>query len=86
MQKSSTNESTEMQTLLQVLKQVLDYRRWFSFELSVKRTGDERRKPLTNTQFDKFSGGEKARAMYIPLFIATYSRYLEAGDEAPYLS
>ena len=23
--------------------------------------------------------------MYIPLFIATYSRYLEAGDEAPYL-
>ncbi|MFL2122221.1 TIGR02680 family protein [Marinilactibacillus psychrotolerans] len=79
------NESTEMQTLLQVLKQVLDYRRWFSFELSVKRTGDERRKPLTNTQFDKFSGGEKARAMYIPLFIATYSRYLEAGDEAPYL-
>lgn len=83
--KALMNESTEMQTLLQVLKQVLDYRRWFSFELSVKRTGDERRKPLTNTQFDKFSGGEKARAMYIPLFIATYSRYLEAGDEAPYL-
>lgn len=83
--KALMDESKEMQSLLQVLKQVLDYRRWFSFELSVKRTGDERRKPLTNTQFDKFSGGEKARAMYIPLFIATYSRYLEASDEAPYL-
>lgn len=79
------DESKEMQTLLQVLKQVLDYRRWFSFELSFKRAGDDRKKPLTNTQFDKFSGGEKARAMYIPLFIATYSRYMEASADAPYL-
>jgi uncharacterized protein (TIGR02680 family) len=79
------DESKEMQTLLQVLKQVLDYRRWFSFELSFKRAGDERKKPLTNTQFDKFSGGEKARAMYIPLFIATYSRYMEASPDAPYI-
>ncbi|GAA0353240.1 hypothetical protein GCM10008932_02840 [Alkalibacterium iburiense] len=83
--KAMMDDSTEMQTLLQVLKQVLDYRHWFSFELSFQRTGDERKRPLTDNQFNKFSGGEKARAMYIPLFIATYSRYLEAGEHAPYI-
>lgn len=83
--KALMNDSTELQTLLQVLKQVLDYRRWFSFELSYQRTGDDRKRPLTDNQFNKFSGGEKARAMYIPLFIATYSRYLEAENTAPYL-
>ncbi|GAB2492828.1 TIGR02680 family protein [Alkalibacterium psychrotolerans] len=83
--KSLMDESTELQTLLQVLKQVLDYRRWFSFELSFQRTGDNRKRPLTDNQFYKFSGGEKARAMYIPLFIATYSRYKEAHHSAPYL-
>lgn len=83
--KGIMNDSTELQTLLQVLKQVLDYRRWFSFELSFQRTGDDRKRPLTDNQFYKFSGGEKARAMYIPLFIATYSRYKEADSTAPYL-
>lgn len=83
--KGIMNDSTELQTLLQVLKQVLDYRRWFSFELSFQRFGDNRKRPLTDNQFYKFSGGEKARAMYIPLFIATYSRYKEADSSAPYL-
>ncbi|WP_368646228.1 TIGR02680 family protein [Alkalibacterium putridalgicola] len=83
--KALMKEGTEMQTLLQVLKQVLDYRNWFSFELSYQRTGDDRKRQLTDNQFYKFSGGEKARAMYIPLFIASYSRYLEASDEAPFI-
>ncbi|WP_073298214.1 TIGR02680 family protein [Atopostipes suicloacalis] len=83
--KALMDESTEMQTLLQVLKQVLDYRQWFTFELSFQRAGSNRKRPLTDNQFYTFSGGEKARTMYIPLFIATYSRYLEANEEAPYL-
>lgn len=83
--KALMNESTELQTLLQVLKQVLDYRHWFSFELTYRRSGDERKRLLTDNQFYKFSGGEKARAMYIPLFIATYSRYQEAKNDAPYI-
>lgn len=77
------NES-EMQTFLQVLKEVLDYRKWFSFVLYFKREGENKRE-LTNNQFYKFSGGEKAMAMYIPLFTACYSRYLEADPEAPYI-
>ncbi len=71
-------------TLLQVLKNVLDYRYWFSFILSYQR-GSETKRELTNNAFHKFSGGEKAMAMYIPLFTACYSRYLEADEKAPYI-
>ena len=77
-------EKGEGQTLLQVLKTVLDYRKWFSFVLSYERTNEKRRE-LTNTKFFTFSGGEKAMAMYIPLFTACYSRYQEAADTAPYI-
>ncbi|TFJ94288.1 TIGR02680 family protein [Lentibacillus salicampi] len=74
----------EGNTLLQVLKDVLDYRNWFSFVLSYQREGEPKRE-LTNHAFYKFSGGEKAMAMYIPLFTACYSRYLEADKTAPYI-
>ncbi|MED4977344.1 TIGR02680 family protein [Heyndrickxia faecalis] len=74
----------EGSTLHQVLKEVLDYRKWFQFVLSYKRAGEPKRE-LSNTAFFKFSGGEKAMAMYIPLFTAAYSRYLEAGSMAPYI-
>lgn len=74
----------EGSTLLQVLKDVLDYRNWFSFVLSFKREGEPKRE-LTNHAFYQFSGGEKAMAMYIPLFTACYSRYQEADPTAPYI-
>jgi uncharacterized protein (TIGR02680 family) len=74
----------EGSTLLQVLKEVLDYRYWFSFVLSFQRSGETKRE-LTNNAFFKFSGGEKAMAMYIPLFTACYSRYQEADADAPYI-
>lgn len=74
----------EGSTLHQVLKEVLDYRKWFTFVLSYKRVNEPKRE-LTNNAFFKFSGGEKAMAMYIPLFTAAYSRYKEAGAMAPYI-
>lgn len=74
----------EGSTLHQVLKEVLDYRKWFSFVLSYTRQ-NETKKELTNNAFYKFSGGEKAMAMYIPLFTAAYSRYKEADAMAPYI-
>ncbi|WP_299088786.1 TIGR02680 family protein [uncultured Metabacillus sp.] len=74
----------EGSTLHQVLKEVLDYRKWFTFVLSFKRVNEPKRE-LTNNAFFKFSGGEKAMAMYIPLFTAAYSRYKEAGDMAPFI-
>lgn len=74
----------EGSTLHQVLKEVLDYRKWFTFVLSFSRVNEPKRE-LTNNAFFKFSGGEKAMAMYIPLFTAAYSRYKEAGDMAPFI-
>jgi uncharacterized protein (TIGR02680 family) len=75
----------EGSTLHQVLKEVLDYRKWFTFVLSYKRENERIKRELTNNAFFQFSGGEKAMAMYIPLFTAAYSRYKEAGDFAPYI-
>lgn len=71
-------------TLHQIIKEVLDYRKWFSFTLYYQKTNEPKRE-LTNQRFYQFSGGEKAMAMYIPLFAATYSRYQEAADDAPYI-
>lgn len=75
----------EGSTLHQVLKEVLDYRKWFSFVLSYKRANEPVKRELTNNAFFQFSGGEKAMGMYIPLFTAAYSRYKEASDSAPYI-
>ncbi|MCG1029622.1 TIGR02680 family protein [Virgibacillus halodenitrificans] len=82
--KEMVGGTSELQTLLQVLKEVLDYRKWFSFVLYFQREGEKKRE-LNNNQFYKFSGGEKAMAMYIPLFTACYSRYSEADAAAPYI-
>lgn len=70
--------------LHQVLKEVLDYRKWFTFVLSFSRVNEPKRE-LTNNAFFRFSGGEKAMAMYIPLFTAAYSRYKEASEMAPFI-
>lgn len=70
------------QTFHMVMKDILDYRKWFEFQLFFKKTG-EARKELTNNAFDKFSGGEKAMAMYVPLFSAVYSRYEGARKDCP---
>jgi len=66
----------------QIIKQVLDYRQWFEFKLMYFKEG-ESWKELTDRAFNKFSGGEKAMAMYIPLFSAAYSRYSDAHPDAP---
>lgn len=67
-----------------LIKEVLDYRKWFAFTLHFKRQNGSK-KALSDNAFYKFSGGEKAMAMYIPLFSAAYSRYLEADASAPYI-
>ena len=71
-------------TLHQAIRDVLDYRQWFAFRLQYQRAGEPKRE-LTNNAFYKLSGGEKAMAMYIPLFSAAYSRYLEARKDAPFI-
>ena len=61
-----------------IIANVLDYRNWFEFKIYYKRKFSEK-KELTNKIFSVFSGGERAKSMYIPLFAAVYSK-LESAD------
>jgi uncharacterized protein (TIGR02680 family) len=82
--KESLDRTSNHVTLEDALKSVLDYRKWFQFQIYYELTG-EREKLLNKDNFSKLSGGERALSMYIPLFSAAYSKYKEAGEEAPYL-
>lgn len=76
---------SEKESLRKHLYEVLDYRNWFRFELKYKKGEQTGYRPLTDSRFNVFSGGEKAMAMYIPLFAATWSRYSDARADAPRL-
>lgn len=65
-----------------IIKETLDYRTWFEFQFNYKK-GNETKKELTNNAFFKLSGGEKAMAMYIPLFAAVTSKFQSAKEMAP---
>ena len=49
-----------------------------------QKTG-EAKKELTNNTFYAFSGGEKAMAMYVPLFSAVAAKFESAREDAPLL-
>lgn len=68
----------------QVMRNVMDYRTWFDFRILSQKTG-EKKKELTNNAFYAFSGGEKAMAMYIPLFSAVAAKFEGAREDAPLL-
>lgn len=67
-----------------MIRTVLDYRTWYEFRLFYRRDG-ELKKELTNRVFNSFSGGEKAMAMYVPLFAAVSAQYQKAGASCPKL-
>ena len=65
---------------MDLVRDALDYRKWFEFRMSYTRTNEPRRE-LTNAAFNRFSGGEKAMAMYVPLFAAVNAQYEKAELE-----
>ena len=67
---------------LEIIRNVLDYRKWYEFKLYFQRANTDK-KELTDKEFSKFSGGEKAIAMYIPLFAGIYAKYNSARATAP---
>ena len=67
------------------VREQLDYRQWFRFRLFFDKGEQIQRRELTDKAFFRFSGGEKAMAMYVPLLSAAYSRYMDAGSDAPRL-
>ena len=79
-----TGEGSNIQSFHAVMREILDYRQWFEFQLECQKTG-EKKKELTNRVFFTFSGGEKAMAMYVPLFSAVVAKYAGARPDAPRL-
>lgn len=65
---------------MELVRDALDYRKWFAFQMFFRR-GEEPRKLLTNAAFNRFSGGEKAMAMYVPLFAAVNAQYQKAENK-----
>ena len=80
----SARDSVGMVSFYQIMKETLDYRKWFEFQLFSQKTG-ERQKELTNSVFGTFSGGEKAMSMYVPLFSAVVAKYQGGRQDAPRL-
>ena len=78
------SDSGGMISFYQVMKETLDYRKWFEFQLFSQKKG-ERVKELTNSVFGTFSGGEKAMSMYVPLFSAVVAKYQGGRADAPRL-
>ncbi|MCY9517443.1 TIGR02680 family protein [Paenibacillus apiarius] len=73
----------EQGALRRYIYNLLDYRSWFEFKLHYRKGDQTGYRELTDAKFNVLSGGEKAMAMYIPLFAATYSRYSDASADAP---
>ncbi len=73
-------EKGEMVSFYNIIKEELDYRKWFEFQFMYKKV-KEQSKELTNNAFFKLSGGEKAMAMYIPLFASVCARYQSAKKD-----
>lgn len=72
--RKEAEKEENQQSFHQIMQEVMDYRRWFEFTILYQR-GDEKKKELTNSAFYSFSGGEKAIAMYVPLFSAVSAKY-----------
>lgn len=64
-----------------IIEDVLDYRSWFTFQLLYQRKGMSQ-KELTDKTFSKFSGGERAKSMYIPLFASVYTKLNMARENS----
>ena len=73
-QKRIAEEGGTIRSYQGIISDVLDYRQWFDFQLWYSKSL-EPKKELTDNAFFRLSGGEKAMAMYIPLFAAVNARY-----------
>ncbi len=80
MVKQAAEENGEILSYSHLVREALDYRNWFEFKMFYYRN-NENKKELTNGAFNRLSGGEKAMAMYIPLFAAVNAQYKKAEKE-----
>lgn len=80
-EKQIAEERNETVIYPDLIRNSLDYRSWFEFRMHYYKNGEIKRE-LTNSAFNKFSGGEKAMAMYVPLFAAVNAHLKKCDDNA----
>lgn len=78
--KQISEDKGEVFNYQDLIRDALDYRKWFEFHMRFHRTNEEW-KELTNSTFNTYSGGEKAMAMYVPLFAAVNAQYKKCEKE-----
>lgn len=88
--RESSRSDAAPATYSELMRQALDFRSWFTFHIYYRKgagtaAADVPKKELTDSAFNSFSGGEKAMAMYVPLFAALSAQYEAAGTDAPQL-
>ncbi len=64
------------------MERLLDYRQWWRFTISFRRSPDQPYEPLTGKAHGSLSGGEKAVCLHLPLFAAAASYCNSAGLRA----
>lgn len=76
--------SDNKESYFDIVFKILDYRNWFQFKLFYRRNNSDK-KELTDKIFSVFSGGEKAKTMYVPLFASISAKLSSASSTAPRL-
>lgn len=76
------SELSGTSSFIEDIMKVLDYRDWYQFIIYYTKTGEPRRE-MKKSNFNTFSGGERAMAMYTPLLAAVDARLQNARPNAP---
>lgn len=82
--KAEETMNDNKESYFDVVFKILDYRNWFQFKLYYRRNNSDK-KELTDKIFSVFSGGEKAKTMYVPLFASISAKLSSASLSAPRL-
>jgi len=80
--KNNAQNENSPKSSYEILKEVLDYRNWHEFTMHVTENATGATTLLTKRKLNSFSGGEKAMAMYVPLFSALYARFQNASESS----
>lgn len=81
--KKRAEDNREYTSSYEIIKEILDYRKWYDFKMKVSANNESKPLELTKRKLNSYSGGEKAMAMYIPLFSALYAKFKKASSKAP---
>lgn len=84
-QSQRAQQTSETATFTEALINILDYRRWFQFEIDMLSPDGGSVQRLTNKFLRTGSGAEQYISLYIPFFTALSALYERAGNGAPRL-